>query len=162
MLGISEKNLAYDLSLFEAKPKGQKYRDNIVSLTKNEEKKQKAKLRPATLILGVCSLAVSVSILGITVYNQVQLSELTNKIYVAKKSLNESRNEYSQLKIELESQFSRENIEKYSIENLGMRKVDNTQIEYISLSKTDKAEIENSERKNILTAILEFFSKIRH
>jgi cell division protein FtsL len=145
-LGISEKNLAYDLSLFEVNPKEQKYRDNIVKLPEHEAGK-KTKQRSTTAMLGVCSLAISVSILGMTVYNQVQLSELTSEIYITRKCLNDSHSEYNRLKIKLESQLTPEDMEKYSIENLGMKRVDDEQIEYISLSETDKAEIEADEKK---------------
>ena len=141
-----EKNLAYDLSLFEEKPREYKQKPNKKNnILKIPQEKLKINARPMAKTLSVLSTAVlsivSVSVLVIMIYSQVQLTELTENIGCMQKTLNESRSVYTQLQMRVESEMSLHTVEQYAKQNLGMQNTEAYQVEYIELSKGDKASL---------------------
>lgn len=127
-MNLNNKNVAYDLSLFEEV----KRKNNIVKLPRKTPR-AKAKINVVhALALGSLCIA-SVGIIGTFVYNQVQLNELTSKIFISQKALNESQSLYTQLLVKSESKMSLSVIEDYAINNLNMIKLEPSQVEYVNL-----------------------------
>lgn len=138
------RNLAYDLSLFEPSVKEQqkKNRNNVIKISEEQlERSRRPKYRPTTVISVLFVAMLIVSVLGTMIYSQVQLNELTTKINSMTKQLDESESVYTQLEMKAESKLSLKKVEDYAMNTLNMKKVEPQQIEYISLSKGDKAVI---------------------
>lgn len=141
-MSLKEKNVAYDLSLFEEVTTNE--RSNVLELPNKGSKTSKARRINPFLMLAVSVFSlVCLGIVGTVVYNQVQLTELTAKINSATKQLSESEGVYTQLQVKTESNVSLSMVEDYAKNELKMSKIDPAQIEYISLSKGDKATIKN-------------------
>lgn len=142
-MSLKEKNVAYDLSLFEEVTINEQ--SNVLELP-NKGSKTTYKPKKANpflaLAISIFSL-ISLGIVGTIVYNQVQLTELTANINSVTKQLNESEGIYTQLKVKAESNLSLSIVEDYAKNKLKMSKIDPSQIEYISLSKGDKAIIKD-------------------
>lgn len=123
-------SVAYDLSRFEDRPKA-------VVLEKVETKKQKktAELSLKKLLLvGVVIIAITF----VMIYNRVMLTELTDEIAQANKTLSTLQGENALLEMEIAQQMSLDNIEEYATTQLNMGKVEQYQIESISLTQNDE------------------------
>ena len=188
MAYYSNHNLAYDFSLFEehevqkpyakirdeaadrpADNAGKKEKLNIAekparrSASKKAQKAKKHK-RPrskaARIALGVIAgLAVVVVIVSI-IHGQVQLTELNQEIINARADLAEKQSVYTQLEMKVDASISTAAVEKYALEELHMTKASNSQKEFISLSKGDKAEVIRDEGRNIFQIIGEAISSL--
>lgn len=156
---MDKRNSAYDLSLFEDKPKKRKERSNVVKMPRKKWKiKTKRRLKLGTVLYTAIISSAIVSIFSVMIYGQVQLTELTDKINSSNKVLAESQSTYTQLKMKAESEFSLSSVEEYAENELFMRKIEPSQIEYIVLSNGDKAEIKNDLKKDsILDKIKNMF-----
>ena len=150
-MAFEEKNTAYDFSLFEASPAPSRQAgkdDNIVTFTEEQlEKNRRIKYKPIKVLTGIFFSALVLAIVGVMVYSQVQLTELTAQINSQTKVLSESRSLNTQLSMKLESSMSLRVVEDYAKTELGMRAVQSDQIEYISLSEGDKAQTGASEQQ---------------
>jgi len=139
-VSLENRNLAYDLSVFEeVSPKREK--ENIVNLPQKKirEKRAYQHKRAKMLLVVAISVASFVSLLVTftIVNNQIKLTELTSKIQTVEKSLGESESVKVQLEVKNESNFPLAKIEEVAKNDLGMVKTDPSQIEYINLSKGD-------------------------
>lgn len=154
---MDKLNMAYDLSLFEDRPKVKKKKNNVVKMQRKKPHiKPKTRITPITALYSVVISAIVVSVFSVMVYSQIQLTELTDKINTVDKALAESKSTYTQLKMRVESQYSLRSVEEYVENELFMKKVEPSQIEYIALSSCDKAELKNKVNKDSI------FDKIKN
>ena len=147
---------AYDLSLFEPKKLEQPQKnDNIIEIPQEKLKKnRKTKVKPVRAIAGFMTLAIMLGVVTSMVYSQVQLTELTEQINTASKQLSENQSIYTQLKMKSDSQLSLNSVENYAKDKLGMRKLEQNQMEFVSLSQGDKGKvIQNNQGENWWTSI---------
>jgi hypothetical protein len=151
---------AYDFALFEPKHQQQgapQKKDNIIALPKQKlEQNRRTKVNPGRAVSTFLGLAVMLGIVSTMVYGQVQLTELTEKLNAATKTYNESASVYTQLKMKSDSQLSLETVENYATGKLGLKKIEQNQVEPISLSKGDKSQVvQNGTHANWVTSIWE-------
>lgn len=152
-MSVKEKNLAYDISLFEERKYIDKKKDNILILPKKEVKiNKKNKLR--TMFVAIVAFSFSVAIMGAILFNQAQLAEYTDKTNQLSKQLEECKSENTQLQMKIKERFSPEEVENYATSNLYMKKTSPSQVEYFSLSSGDKAELTQSGRSTFIDKIL--------
>lgn len=158
-VNLDQRNLAYDLSLFEENSSRSKRQNNVVKIPKKTQKvSTKKKLNFATTALTFFSTAIVVSIIAMMIVSQIQLAELTDDINDANKVLDEKNSLYTQLQMKLESDLSLTTVENYAKNNLGMKKISPNQVEYINLSHGDKAEVNDSaDKKGILNIFKDLF-----
>lgn len=159
-------NAAYDFALFEPKRQQEvpQKKSNIIELPKEKlEANRKSKANPLKALSGFLALAVMLGVVGTMVYGQVQLTELTDQLNSMTKTLNENKSVYTQLKMKSDSQLSLETVENYATQKLGMKKVEQNQIEPIELSKGDKTQVvkggaEQDQLTSLWNTILQFLS----
>ena len=157
MKNMDKLNVAYDLSLFEDKPKVKEKKNKVVKMQREKPHiKPKTRINPVTALYSVVISVIIVSVFSVMVYSQIQLTELTDKINTVDKALAESKSTYTQLKMRAESQYSLRSVEEYVENELFMKKVEPSQIEYIALSSGDKAELKNKVNKDSI------FDKIKN
>ena len=148
-MALSERNVAYDISLFEERkiaidPQKQ---DNIVKLPRNRVgARQNRKLNPVALLLPVVAFSLSVAVIGAIIFSQVQLTETTDQINKVTKQLEECASESTQLQMKIKEKLSPGMVEEYAKTNLHMEKTNPCQVEYFSLSSGDKAEVTQGKR----------------
>ena len=144
MKNMDKLNTAYDLSLFEDNPRVRKKKNNVVKIPRKKiQAKRKRRLNSKTVLCSAVISAIIVSVFSIMVYSQIQLTELTDKINTVDKTLAESQSTYTQMKMRAESKYSLPSVEEYVENELFMKKVEPSQIEYIALSNGDKGELKN-------------------
>ena len=95
------------------------------------------------------------------IFNLVKTNEITQKINTTKNQLELQTSEQIRLKTELEQKINLKKIEDYA-KSKGMKKLDNTQINYLYSKKPNTIEIPQSQskNKNLLQKIAETFTKI--
>ena len=140
---------AYDFALFEPKRQQQQAplkKSNIIELPKEKlDQNRRARTNPVKAASGFLALIVMLGIVGTMVYGQVQLTELTDQLNSSTKILSENQSVYTQMKMKSDSQLSLETVENYATQKLGMKKVEQSQIEPVELSKGDKTQVIVSE-----------------
>lgn len=86
--------------------------------------------------------AVSVVLILVSLFLRVQLTELTEQINQETKRLENSESENLRLLSQEKDKMSTHNIEEQAIK-LGMSKVQDYQVEYISIPRKDNVEVDN-------------------
>ena len=145
---------AYDFTLFEGKEPEDKYTVHRKSKelavgtgTGKEEgrlqtqskshvyriKKQRSRARTFRVVVSCFLLVIALGATGSIIFNQVQLT--------AAQQLEESQSVYTQLQMKANANLSLATVESYAKENLGMRKIDQSQLVFVELSKGDKGEV---------------------
>lgn len=171
------RNLAYDLRLFEEdypsaddsaeqskltedQPKPEKENSDRERSKRKFKKISRRKNNFVKIIAGVFLAVAIVFVVGTIIYGQVQLTEINEEISVAQKSLEEKQSLYTQLEMKVDASISTSVVEKYAQEQLNMSKASNSQKEFISLSHGDKAEVTQSSENSVFDNIAEALSSL--
>ncbi len=107
----------------------------------SKEQKMK-KLKLTLVVIAIFGLLLTIS------YRNSQINEEFNQMQSLKKELSSLQKENEQLKVGIENGLNYTTIEKIAKEKLGMQKITNKQIEYVSLPKKDY--VESSSEKVII------------
>ncbi len=147
-------NLAYDYTAYDLDEN---------NLPKPEIKhKRNLKLQPKAAfamkftILGFISLALLCSI----VFGQVELSEVYSEQSILSEELAKLKDENLSLESELESKTGLTQIEEYAEKNLGLQKLDKSQIEYVEVENDSVAEVVETEDDNIFVSVTKWFKSV--
>ncbi len=162
MQTVAENRVAFDLSRFDrrtvVKEQLEKERAEAKSAVKS---KRKAKIRISSF-----SVFASVVVFGMLLallYSYVNLTEMSDTYKQREGQLEDLHEEVLLLEIEKNQKFGALKIRDYAVNNLGMSKVDKTQITYVSTSGGDEFEIGKEKSKNdskLMTGLAKGFSRI--
>ncbi len=150
---------AYDFSRFETKPQpvpgSDTQNDKILEMPKEQVQKNskfRKRLRALRVMLTCTGLAIMFGISSFLVFGQVQLTELTDSITTANNALKESQSIQTQLQMNLDSQTSLAKIESVAADTLGMKRVVQSQMNYIGISQGDKGQVITEINQNWLVS----------
>ena len=135
-----EDGLAYDFSLF-AQP-APKPKDNIIEIPARRSAKARHRSRAAGLMAGKAS-AVLVAVLVVAmlaagIFLRSQITEVEQNIKKVDAQIDEVNGQLARINFELEQKVSYKNLEA-SAKELGMKKMDKSQIVYVRTNQADKA-----------------------
>ena len=151
-------NAAYDFSRFEnRKTQAADRKNNVVKLPEPKAR-PKHKLTFAMAFKRFACCAFVIGILGTMIYGYVSVNELTTGIDKTQKKLNEATSEYTQLQMAAASKMSLDYVEEYAQKELGMQKMQPSQITYVHLNDSDKVEVLAD--TSLFEKIKDFFSDI--
>lgn len=102
-----------------------------------EQKKRQRKLTFA--VIGIFVLLLTIS------YRNSQINEKFNQVQNMKRELSSLQKENEQLKVTIENSLNLNTIEKLAKEKLGMQKLTNKQMVYVTLPKKDYVESASEE-----------------
>lgn len=139
------QQIAYDLSMFENR--GQK--------PVRELRVAKAE-KPRRDFSGLKAIALSALVLALAwgvLYSRAQVTELSAAIDAAQVELTDARSEYEYLSLTLESKTNLSTVEQIAKSQLGMTKLDKSQVTYISLTGEDSVVKPEGEVENLLSDI---------
>lgn len=143
-MATQNRSEAYDFALFEPKRRQEvpQKENNVIELPKEKlEQNRRSALSPFKAVSGFLALLVMLGVVGSFVYGQVQLTELTEQLNTATKTLDENKSVYTQIKMKSDSQLSLQAVENYATNKLGMKKVEKGQVEPVAISKGDKSQV---------------------
>ena len=140
----------------EYRPHKQKRRLKVVEDLPRQEvkisKEQKRKQLKITLaVIAIFGLLLTIS------YRNSQINEEFSKMQTLKQELASIQKENEQLKVSIENGLNLNNIEKLAKEKLGMQKLTNRQIVYVTLPKKDY--VESASEKVIMNDQENWFQK---
>lgn len=170
-MAYENKNLAYDLSLFEddssaaevlPKKYGKKLnKNNIVKINQEQlDKVRRRRHNPVKMTLGFLGSAAAALTIGMIIFGQAEITELNQKITNAEKVLSEQQSYETQMQMQIEAKVAPSVLDRIAEDTLGMTKASNSQKEYISLSEGDKAEVLKKEEDNIFQKISDTIAEL--
>ena len=116
-------------------------------------KEQKRKRIQLTItVIAIFGLLLTIS------YRNSQINEKFNEMQILKKELSSLQKENEQLKVNIANGLNLANIEKLAKEKLGMQKLTNKQIVYVSLPKKDY--VESASEKVVIKDQTNWFEKL--
>ena len=94
------------------------------------------------------------------IYGHVELSSLYAQQAEMQEELTQLNNENISLESELASKTGLTKVEEYAEKELGLQKLDKSQIEYVEVEKDTVAEVIDSDNANIFVKISRWFSDV--
>ena len=129
-MSLKYENMAYDLSLFENR--GSK--NKVLEMPRIKSRTHTVKVKRVSFRAKVLAFFIfCVVALTTIIFNQIQLTELTDKIRIKNSLLAEKNSIYTQLEVQRSAKFSSESLEDYAKDKLNMQKTDPSQVEYVTL-----------------------------
>lgn len=136
-------SLAYDFSRFMPKEKKAESIDNIIKMpAKKQRPKVKALSASAVSILLAAFMVMSVC--G-NIFLRVCITETSSKINDMNREIKELDAEITKLNVEFENIISYTNLEQ-AAQDIGMKKMDKSQVVYMRVNDHDAALIETGEK----------------
>ncbi|WP_099203739.1 hypothetical protein [Scatolibacter rhodanostii] len=153
---MAEEKQVYDFSKFGAsvgsaarqihpqveEREPEKKQPEVVKLPKKGlEKNRRPKLSPVKMFFYSISFAVVITVLSLTIYSQVQLTELTEQISQESYELEKAQALEVELGIKMAEKLNSAKVEQYAREELGMTKMNDSQVVYVNMVHEDKGEV---------------------
>lgn len=136
-------SLAYDFEMFMPKTAEQKStRDNIVVMPKTAERSRKrtraaAKSPSSPMLLIMTAVFILAGLCG-NIALRIKINEVNSEISEVKSSITELDSEKTSLEVEMQRRISYSNLELEATQ-LGMRKMEKSNVKYIRVNDKDKA-----------------------
>ncbi len=163
---MAKTKYQYGTSPRKLEPEYNKYRKKNLEVRKTQEKEQVkvSKSEKAKITKRISIVLILFAILFTISYRNSQINESFNQVQNLKKQLALVEKENEQLKVNIENSLNTNNIEQAAMEKLGMQKLTNKQIIYVSLPKKDYIESPSEEVKieqeyNFIEKIIRFITK---
>ncbi|MBQ2603585.1 MAG: septum formation initiator family protein [Acutalibacteraceae bacterium] len=162
---FSDRNAAYDLSLFEEEeeqlqPKSEAQKSIVYDINRERRKRRLPNVDPLAAFIALSATVLCVIALVAIIHGQAQLTELNQQISDAQIQLTELQSYYTQMEMKVENKLGPSVIEEYAKNELGMKKTQSFQKEFISLSEGDSATIANGGKKNFIESVLEHLDNL--
>ncbi len=141
---------AYDLSLFETRPRLRAV--NSPEKTAEIQERKERRARKGRLAYNIVVAALLVTVFALMIVSRVQLTELNDRISTSREELAILQSETSRLTNELSAKTSAESVDAYAHAN-GMEKIESHQIEYITVDGGDKIEVSDPAPEGIFETI---------
>ena len=142
------EEVAYDLENFAART-GEEHDKELktrsLRIIKNRRKEKT--VAPFKIILAA---AVAVAVCVAMIYSQVVLTELTSEVSFYENQITELNTEYVRLQGELEASTSIKTLEEAAEKELGLAKIDSSQVEYVNLTGEDEITVAHTGGKYLI------------
>ncbi len=96
---------------------------------------------PKAILLGICALAL----VGFVIYGRVQINEIYSILAERQAVYDDSIAKNVSMRSEMEGKMTVKNIEEYAEEELGLKLLDQSQIQYIQIQTEDEVQIAEEE-----------------
>ena len=141
----------------EYRPQKRKQKLRVVEDLPRQEVKVSKEQKRKRIQLTITVIAIFGLLLTIS-YRNSQINEKFNEMQSLKKELSSLQKENEQLKLNIANGLNLTNIEKLAKEKLGMQKLTNKQIVYVSLPKKDY--VESASEKVVIKDQTNWFEKL--
>lgn len=146
-------NLAYDYSAYDEQ--------ELVTSRKIKHRRNAAvgnRKNSTVRLIGLAAAALA--LMCSMIYGRVELSSLYTQQANMQSELMQLTNENISLESELASKTGLTKVEEYAEKELGLQKLDKSQIEYVEVEKETVAEVIESDNVNIFVKIQRWFSDV--
>lgn len=142
-------NFAYDISVYEPTPKKQPQQKIKVEKVSN--------VKTVSVVKSLFTAFAAVLLLCAILNGKVETSKLYNDIAQLEGQYKVISSENTRMQTEIERKTSYENIEEKARINLGLKKLDNSQKEYLEVSNNSITKVVENKDKNVLIEIKDWF-----
>ena len=158
---IDRSNLAYDLSRFDSTAREERERREDRERRKREIKMNKHSVsRSGSKFAILVCAAVCMGAFWALMSQNTRADDMARMVDDQKKLLAEAQSENSLLQSRLDSKVNIGYIEEYAASELGMTKVSNSQINYLSVNTESLIEVSPEDDGNIFTAVADWFGDL--
>lgn len=147
-------NLAFDYSAYDNAQGAEAQR--AIKYKKNPALKQKT--ISVVAVIGICLLVAVV--LGTMIYGRVEISSLCSEQTRQEEQLAQLQGENVSLQSELAQKTNMSKVEEYAENELGLKKLDKSQIEYVTVESDSVAKVVKAEDDNVFVKIKHWFSSV--
>ena len=137
MANLNNTSLAYDLSVYEPEPVQQQAAAEKLQVVKAPRQFISSVITPRNFLI----FAMAVFAVCFMVYYRAQLNEVTNEINIVTQRLDVLKNENVRMQSEIKSIISPRSVAEQAEHELGLKRIDKYQTEYIYLNHEDKVEL---------------------
>ena len=152
-----QTNLAYDLS---------RYNDNKVQAEPKREQmiKRSTKAVPAgfSAFKTVMAVFVAGALMCFVLYGKAEETTLQAQLTAMNKAVDVEYSNGVRMKAELDGRTSIEAVEEYAENVLGLKKLDKSQVEYVSLQNNDVIEIAKAESNTFVNVKNKFYELLEY
>lgn len=149
---MANTNTAYNFDLFTEKPQVQK--EPELNLVKTGGKR--AIQEKIFVVKLVATVFAMLAVIAVTINSRIELMEISDQVAQMEKEYNTLSDENGRLNAQLESETSLRNVEEQA-RALGMAKIEEDQIDYVSLEKEDEI-IVAKEKEGLLSKLILSFN----
>ncbi len=149
---MARSNLAYDLSIYEPKPKAPARPEQApkpeIKVTKAPAVHQKRRVRPLFI-----TAVVAIVVLFAIISNKIEVNRSFAQLNQLQKELNALQIQNSELASQYQSATALGNVEEYAQDVLGLTKLDKSQVEYVNVEAESVIEVVSPESNDIFVKI---------
>ena len=129
-----------------------------LQLAKPPKKRRRKSLRRSAILSILAAVGASAYIL----YCQMQLTQLTAEVSKQSDNLSEMQAENVSLTTKKMNSMDMDEVEQHAVDDLGMVKMDNSQIEYVELTRPDVVTVSGSGHSlgSAISGLTEWFSSV--
>ncbi|MDO4944702.1 MAG: septum formation inhibitor [Ruminococcus sp.] len=111
-----------------------------------------------TLAFSIIGIIIVLALMAGMIFGKVEISSLYAQRAELEAQLTQLQSENVSLQSELAEKTNMTKVEEYAENNLGLQKLDKTQIEYVEVEKQSVAEIKNDDDSSIFVKIKRWFT----
>ena len=152
-----QTNLAYDLSRYE-------YHKAAPEPKREQMIKRSAKVAPKgfSAVKTVAAVALAGALMCFVLYGKAEETCLQAEITTMTKAVDVEYSNGVRMKAELDGRTSIESVEDYAENVLGLKKLDKSQVEYVSLQNSDVIEIAETESNAFVNVKNKFYELMEY
>lgn len=141
-----KQGIAYDLSRFDNRHIVRQQLEKERSKSKARTKpKERYRTKPCFSGFTIFSWIVCMGLLVMMLFSYVALTEVSDKSIKLKNKLADMKEQTQMLEIQKGQKFGSNQIQMVAVEQLGMQKIDKSQVTYVNTQQTDKVEVINQD-----------------
>lgn len=155
MADIRENNLAYDYNIYDEPEYAEGSREEL-----SQKPRTVHRYKPASVIRFSLAAIIVMGILCYMIYGKVQLTGLYSQQSKLEQELSRLTDENVSLESELAQKTGLTKVESYAEDQLGLKKLDKSQIDFIEVPKNKTAEPAPADDSNLFVRIKNWFSGV--
>lgn len=125
----------------------------------NNSKSKSKNANAANSVIVFLACVFTLALLFAVIYGKVEVTAVYNEISAETKNVEMLQSENVRMKAELDARMSLKSVEEYAENNLGLTKLDKSQINYVRIQSENIVEIPETE-KDFFVKVKETFSNI--
>ncbi len=153
---------AYDLSRFDRRTI---QREKVAKEKSMKKAKAEEKNKPVISFTAVVTWVLCMALLALIAYSYMVLNETADQANQLKRELEDLREQSQMMEIQKSQKYGSEQMQKIAVEELGMQKIEKSQITYVNTKSGDHTEVAltktmRAENSKVLAGIANGFHTI--
>ena len=153
----ASEQIGYDLSRFDNSETVRNVRTQEAGAVPGSKRRVKPKFHLSFMTAVFCLAATAVA--GLLLMSYLNLTVINDEIAKLQDEIVSLRNENVLLQTEYESRYDLNEVEEYAVKNLGMIKLERSQVEYVEIASPDTIRAVNPSENNASARLTDGFGK---